>query len=84
MKVRRVGRKVMMGILAGMAVALTADAAGWWDGGYGYRQQITVTASTDALSAGYSVAFTFDHAVRLWAPTLFQDTAIGPAASVGP
>jgi predicted TIM-barrel fold metal-dependent hydrolase len=29
-------------------------------------------------------AFTFEHAVRLWGPTLFQDTAIGPAAIAGP
>jgi hypothetical protein len=42
------------------STALAATPA-WWDCAYGYRKQITVSASS-AVSVGHSVALTFDHA----------------------
>jgi len=47
-----------------------ADSSGtssWWNSSYSYRKQLTITASTDALSSGYSVNFTFDHAALVTA-----------------
>ncbi|MCK4693771.1 MAG: LamG domain-containing protein, partial [Anaerolineales bacterium] len=33
----------------------------WWDSDYLYRQQITITTTSAAVDAGYSVSLTFDH-----------------------
>jgi hypothetical protein len=47
-------------VLGWASTALAATPA-WWDCNYGYRKQITVSASS-AVSVGHSVALTFDHA----------------------
>jgi uncharacterized repeat protein (TIGR01451 family) len=44
------------------AVPLPASPPGeWWNTSYWYRQKVTVTAGSDAVPAGYSVAVTFNH-----------------------
>ncbi|MFQ5922424.1 MAG: hypothetical protein ACE5M4_06235, partial [Anaerolineales bacterium] len=34
---------------------------GWWDTNYGFRQQITVSTGTEAVTAGYGASLSFNH-----------------------
>ncbi len=42
-------------------VAAVLNPTPWWDSSYAFRQPITVSTGTAAVTSGYSVSVTFDH-----------------------
>lgn len=55
----------MLLLFASLPTHAAAPAGAWWDTDFAYRQQFSVDAGSDELSAGYSASIIFNHAIEV-------------------